>query len=286
MTWLSRREAESPEEAKKILQQQSDDLTLGIAIRYKTVEGKTFPIFGIRAKAECMENLRKDMQRKAGYKYLIGGAPAEWCKMEIEDICKQLSWEVQFAPAPPRVRQGKAVWCVYAESHPPTASRVIKYDSQRVTITFRRPIPPGIAKTWEGRPREVKETTWSTLMGQRQGRKGSEAPRRATSAPPPPTYARVLMANSAEQERASHDGESEPKRPRLDMPSAARQASSPDSSHPKGPPPVMSTSMPQRGDAMSVISSQLQQLVHGLNALSMEVREIKKDQEDMRSTVD
>ena len=293
VTWLSRREAESPVEAMKILKQQKADLTLGIAIRYKTVEDSIVPIFGIRAQNEHIEELRQGIKKKMKYKYLITGAPAEWSQTEILDICRQMQWGVQLATTPPRVRQGTAICCAYADGHPPASSKVIKYESRRVTLSFKRPLPPSLMRSHDDQKDAEKEITWSQLLGQRSQKKSTEGilkkSGQSRSASVPRSFLQVVIAGENKENVKEHvhgkpansDGESEAKRPRLNasqlaMPSAGSMAThSADQSMPTSP------SM----DPMTTISSQLAHIVQNLNALSMEVKVLKQDRDDMKDVV-
>ena len=280
--WFSRREAETSKEAVKLMSNCDSSMTLGVAVRYKTIDGKTFPIYGVRTRADQVEDVRQALHKRPGIKYLIGGVPADWAKEEIQTLAQTIAWPIQIANSAPRIRNGKATWCVYAEQHPLTASRVVKCESERITLTFRRPVPPSVLQSMERRAaadQPVFGTTWSHLTGQTGSERRAQstmtrgtASARSTSAP------RRSYLEAARQQAAeiNEDGEKEAKRPKLD------NHDLPDSAAIYVSIPMPATA---NADVLQNISEQIKALAGHMNALSLEVRGIREDHDDLRHTV-
>ena len=74
VVWLPRKEAENVKEAIKVHDKALAELGLGIAIRYRTIDGSSFPAFGVRPAVSSLDALRAAIQKKAGFKYLTLGS--------------------------------------------------------------------------------------------------------------------------------------------------------------------------------------------------------------------
>ena len=90
------------------MQSKKNTLALGIAVRYKMFDGESVPVYGIRTFPSKIDELRKNMQKKPGYKYSdLQVLQLNGPRVSSLTSAIQSKWPIQVAGTAPRIQTGE-----------------------------------------------------------------------------------------------------------------------------------------------------------------------------------